>query len=260
MKIADTSKPGPTPAQRLAEKERPDAPAVMHQRWENLLFVHWRWDPVQVQNTLPQGLTVDTYHGGAWVGVTPLFMRNVRPKFVPPVSFISDFLEVNVRTYVYDALGRPGVYFHSLDCDQPIVVETARRMLNLKYEHAAMRGHVDAAGFAELACQRMGEEALDVFRYRPNSEAEAAEPSSLEFFLLERYRLFTADPAGALWSARIHHPSHRVRKADVVVSNPALLRLAGFDPKSRLPDHVCTTDPVDVEVFAPEPVPDVERR
>jgi len=254
MKIADTSKPGPLPAQRLAARERPDLPVVMYQRWENLLFVHWRWDPVQVQATLPAGLTVDTYHGGAWVGVTPLFMRNARPKFVPPVSFMSDFLELNVRTYVYDAENRPGVYFHSLDCDQPLVVEAAQRLLHLRYEHAAMRGHVDPAGYAELASRRTGQPASDVFRYKPATEAHDAEASSLEFFLLERYRLFTAGPGGQLWSVRVHHPFHRVRQAEAIVSDPVVLRLAGFEPRGRVPDHVCTVDPVDVEVFAPEPV------
>lgn len=254
MKIADTSKPGPLPRQRLDERERPDAPVVMYQRWENILFVHWRWDPVQVQATLPPGLTVDTYHGGAWVGVTPLFMRNVRPKFVPPMSFMSDFLELNVRTYVYDPEGRPGVYFHSLDCDQPLVVETARKLLNLRYEHASMRGHVDANGYAEVASQRVGQPEADVFRYKPTSEASDPEASSLEFFLLERYRLFSSDPSGRLWSVRIHHRSNRLRQADAVVTDPVVLRLAGFEPKGRAPDHLCMVDPVDVEVFGPEEV------
>lgn len=117
-----------------------------------------------------------------------------------------------------------------------------------------MRGHVDAAGYAEFAAQRAGEAAPDVFRYRPTSEAADAEPSSLEFFLLERYRLFSAGPGGQLWSMRVHHPSHRVRQAEAVVADPLVLRLAGFDPKGRPPDHVCMVDPLDVEVFAPEPV------
>jgi uncharacterized protein YqjF (DUF2071 family) len=254
MKIADTSKPGPLPVQREAERERPSGPVVMHQRWENMLFVHWRWDPVQVQATLPPGLTVDTYHGGAWVGVTPLFMRNVRPKFVPPLAFMSDFLELNVRTYVYDAAGHPGVYFHSLDCDQPLVVETAQRLLHLRYEHAAMRGHVDPEGMAELASQRVGQAATDVFRYKATSQASDAEASTLEYFLLERYRLFSAGPGGQLWSVRVHHRSHRLRQAEAIVTDPLVLRLAGFDTKGRVPDHVCMADPVDVEVFAPEPV------
>ena len=45
---------------------------------------------------------MDTFHGKAWVGVIPLFMKDVHPRFVPAVPMISDFLELNVRTYVLD--------------------------------------------------------------------------------------------------------------------------------------------------------------
>lgn len=89
----------PTEAQRLVERQRPSGPVVLLQRWENLLFLHWRFEPEAVQATLPPGLTVDTHEGWAWVGVVPLFMRDVRPRFVPPVPLVSDFLELNVRTY-----------------------------------------------------------------------------------------------------------------------------------------------------------------
>src|SRR3954470_607640 len=116
--------PPPTPEQRLADRSRPDGMVVLKQRWEELLFLHWRWDPDAVQATLPPGLTVDTCQGAAWLGLVPLFMRNVHPRFVPAVSWMSDFLEVNLRTYVFDSRGRPGIYFYSLDCDQPVVVES----------------------------------------------------------------------------------------------------------------------------------------
>ena len=245
----------PTLQQRLAERERPATMPVMHQRWENLLFIHWRWDPVQIQQTLPPGLTVDTYHGGAWLGLTPLFMRNVRPSFVPPVPFVSDFLELNLRTYVYDRLGRPGVYFYSLDCDQPLVVETARRVLHLRYEHSMMRGSVDDTGTVELVSQRADSPLPDVFRYRATSEAHDAEKESLDFFLLERYRLFTEGPNSLPYTIRIHHNPYRIRSADVVLAGLHTLHLSGFDPKQRVPDHVCAVDPVEPEIFLPERVP-----
>ena len=37
----------------------------MHQRWEDLLFLHWRISPQRIQNTLPPGLGVDTFGGEA---------------------------------------------------------------------------------------------------------------------------------------------------------------------------------------------------
>ncbi|MBM49753.1 MAG: hypothetical protein CMP27_07970, partial [Roseibacillus sp.] len=72
----------------------------MHQRWENLLFLHWAVPAQSVKEHLPPGLEVDTYNGTAWVGVVPFFMRGVRPRFLPSVPGLSNFLELNVRTYV----------------------------------------------------------------------------------------------------------------------------------------------------------------
>jgi uncharacterized protein YqjF (DUF2071 family) len=40
-------------------------------------------------------------HGLAWVGITPFTMWGVRPAFAPPVPFLSESHELNVRTYVH---------------------------------------------------------------------------------------------------------------------------------------------------------------
>ena len=246
----------PTLQQRLAERQRPAGPVVMYQRWEQLLFAHWKWDADDVQASLPPGLTVDTFEGAAWLGVVPLFMRNVRPRFVPAMPAISDFLELNLRTYVLDASGRPGLYFYSLDCNQPLAVETARRFLFLRYEHAAIDAAVRADGWVDFACQRKGTDEKASFRYRPfdNTPAEAA-PDTIEFFLIERYRLYASDPAQErLNSIRVCHAPYRIRRAQVYSWGDAPLRQAGFNPQGRAPDHLCMADPVDLETFAPERV------
>ena len=248
--------PPPTLQQRLAERTRPDGPVVMFQRWEHLLFLHWKWDADQVQQALPAGLTIDTFDGVAWLGLVPLFMRKVRPRFVPAVPLVSDFLELNVRTYVHDADGKPGLFFFSLDCDQPLAVETARRMLNLRYEHAAMQANVDGDGVVDFRSQRKGAADESWFRYqRLDTPAEEAKPETLEFFLLERYRLFAGDEAsGRLTSVRVCHPPYRLKQAMVFQWSSAPLRLNGFDVGDRRPDHICATEPQDVEIFAPEKV------
>lgn len=246
----------PTLQQRLAERGRPQQPVVMHQRWEQLLFLHWRFDAEAVQRTLPPGLYVDTFEHAAWIGLTPLFMRNVRPRFAPPVPLISDFLELNLRTYVYDERGRPGLYFFSLDCDQPLVVETARKFLNLPYEHAAMQAKVAPDGLVEFTAQRTGTSTEAKFQYRSIGEPErAAEPGSQEFFLFERYRLFASDGAGEnLTSVQVAHEPYRLRLPIVLEWSSAMLDLAGFEVEGRSPDHVRAADPLEVEVFAPERV------
>jgi uncharacterized protein YqjF (DUF2071 family) len=246
----------PTLQQRLGERARPDGSVVMLQRWEHLLLLHWRWDPAEVQRSLPPGLQVDVCEGAAWLGIVPLFMRNVRPRFVPAIPPLSDFFELNVRTYVYDARGRPGLYFYSLDCNQPLAVEAARRLLLLRYEHAGMRAAVDEQGVVQFVSARAGAAgAPDVFRYNTFGSEWEAQPESLDFFLVERYRLFAADENGErLNSLRVCHAPYRLRQAQVTQWGDGVLARAGFATRGRAPDHICAAEPVDVEVFAPEVV------
>ena len=245
----------PSLQQRLIERTRPEGPVVMLQRWEHLLFLHWRYDIATVQGTLPPGLTVDPWNGSAWLGLVPLFMRDVRPRFVPPVPMLSDFFELNVRTYVYDATGRPGIYFYSLDCDQPVAVETARRLLHLRYEHAAIEAAAGIDGWVNFEAQRKGTDRKSHFRYRPIGPVSEAAEDSLDFFLIERYRLFATDTNGEqMHSMRMCHAPYRLRAAEVTHWDDAMLRLAGFAPPDREPEHICAAEPVDLEVFAPERV------
>src|SRR4051794_24667910 len=87
-------------ARLLARSPNRRRPVVMHHRWEDLLFLHWQVDPAEIQKTLPPELTVDTFNGEAYVGITPFFMRNVRLTGTPALPWFSFFLELNVRTYV----------------------------------------------------------------------------------------------------------------------------------------------------------------
>lgn len=251
MKIAP-----PTLQQRLSERTRPQGPVVMHQRWEQLLFLHWSWNPAEIQATLPPGLFVDTHAEKAWVGLVPFFMRDVRPRFVPALPWVSDFLELNLRTYVHDAAGRPGLYFYSLDCDQPLAVETARRLFLLRYEHAAMRAEIDSEGWLDFEVRRAGASKGSRFRYHPTSGGVAAEaaPGSMEFFLIERYRLFATDARGEqLTSMRVSHPPYRFRPAPVLAWSTVPLRQAGLHPSEGAPEHICAVESQQVEIFAPEP-------
>ena len=81
---------------RVAPTRRPEAAAVMRQRWARLAFLHWRVAPEEVQRLLPTGLTLDTFDGEAWVGLVPFVVTGARPALLPPVPGLSRFDEVNV--------------------------------------------------------------------------------------------------------------------------------------------------------------------
>ncbi|MBW7894158.1 MAG: DUF2071 domain-containing protein [Opitutaceae bacterium] len=246
----------PNVEQRLAERMRPAERVVMRQQWAHLLFLHWQCDPAEIQRTLPPGLTVDVHEGHAWLGVVPFFMNRVRPAGLPAVPGFSDFLELNLRTYVHDEQGRPGVWFYSLDCNRWLAVKVARTGFHLPYEHAAMTAH-EQDNTVDFRARRRGQPAAGGWRYvyRTDAAGRVVAPGSREFFLLERYRLFAFDARRRrLWSGQVVHPPYRMQPATVERWDATVLRLAGFGCGSRGPDHVCAAEPVDVDIYPLRPV------
>ena len=244
------SRPRPDLARRLASREEPAGRAVGYQRWNRLFFAHWRVPAGQVQASLPPGLHVDTHDGEAYLGVVPFFMERVRPAGLPPLPWLSWFPELNVRTYVHDDAGRPGVWFYSLDCSRGPAVALARRFFHLPYFHARMVSR-RAGGVVRLASQLRREGDVPChFRWSEFAGAGGAraEPGSLDFFLVERYTLFTADREGHLWSGRVRHAPYVVAVPEEAECSPAPARRAGFELEGP-PASVLVAAPVDVEIF-----------
>jgi len=250
MKLTPTQG-SPAEWQRLGARMRPKGAPVMFQSWRNLLFLHWEYPVAAIQATLPEGLFVDTFAGQAYLGIVPFFMRNVRPRFLPPVPGISNFMEMNLRTYVYDQAGTPGVWFYSLDANQRLAVEIARRCFHLPYEHAEMKSQCTAQGGIRYESRRTGPRADGtrcLFDYAPGEDLPQPAPDSLEFFLVERYRLFSSAPDGLRRGAVFHDP-YPLCRAEVKSWDENLLSLDGFVRTNRPPDHVIMSRGVDVTIF-----------
>lgn len=240
----------PTPEQREAARH-PDTrrSTLMRQRWDNLLFLHWAVDPVMIQRTLPKGLHVDTRDDCGWLGIVPFAMRDVRLVGLPAVRPISNFLELNVRTYVHDDHGVPGVWFYSLDCNQPIAVLVARLFFGLPYRHAEM--HADFGSTVKYNSTRRGTAETARFAWQPHGVARTAEPGSLEFFLLERYHLYSMR-GGRLFRGTVAHAPYEFRPAHVEESSVVPADLAGFSGLPPRPRHACHADGVDVRILGLE--------
>lgn len=239
----------PTLEQRLAATERPLGVPVMRQRWAGLLFLHWPVDPTPIQERLPAGLYVDTYAGQAWLGIVPFFMERVRPTGLPPVPWLSWFHELNVRTYVHDEQGNPGVWFFSLECNQPLAVEIARRGFHLPYEHAVMSS-VKSGNCIEYHSRRKSTDARDAdYDYETPTTTQAAEPGSLDWFLVERYLLFSSNPSGGLFCGRVHHAPYQIAPATCTRWSTEPLRLDGFPEPAEAPPSLLVAAPVDVTIF-----------
>jgi uncharacterized protein YqjF (DUF2071 family) len=189
---------------------------VMGQTWEDLLFAHWRVPAAAVRQHVPDGLEVDEHDGTAWLGITPFRLTGLRGRGMLPIPYVSSFLELNVRTYVR-AEEKPGIWFFSLDASSRVAVEVARRTYKLPYFHARMS--VSRRGeWVDYECSRI-EEAGRVFSgsCRPAGAVFNAEPGSLEWFLSERYCLYTTDDRGLLARADIHHELWPLQPAEAEI-------------------------------------------
>ncbi len=236
----------PTLDDRLAVRDKPSRSPVMFQRWDELLFLHWEIDTEVIQKRIPEGLTVDLHEGKTYLGLVPFFMRKVRPRFLPWAPWLSNFLELNVRAYVHDEEGRPGVWFFSLDCDQPVAVEIARRAFHLPYQHAEMSINDDL-----YRCRRRRQKTTAVYDYSPEGKIKTAEPGSLEFFLLERYLLFSSTGKGQLRCGQVHHEPYPYSEAKVEELSLAPLEWEGFEV-SDAPVSALMSRGVNVSIYGLE--------
>ncbi len=104
--------------------------------------------------------------------------------------------------------GKPGIYFFSLDAANRAAVMAARRTFRLPYFHARMSIDHDG-GTIDYRSERLSDDGPPAalrLRYRPIGEAEPAAPGTLEYFLTERYCLYTLDERRVVHRADIHHP------------------------------------------------------
>jgi uncharacterized protein len=213
-----------TPLRQAATLERlehrpwplPQRTWTMGQTWEDLLFAHWRVPAEVLVPRVPAGLTLDTFDGTAWLGVTPFRITGLRLRGMLPLPGVSSFLELNVRTYV-TAQDKPGIWFFSLDASSQLAVEAARRTYRLPY----FRARIDAERRGEwigYECSRADEPGRTFSgRYRPASPVREATPGSLEWFLAERYCLYAVDERARLCRAEIHHGPWPLQQAEAEI-------------------------------------------
>jgi uncharacterized protein YqjF (DUF2071 family) len=187
----------------------PDDPWVQAQTWEDLLFAHWRVDAAELARLLPPEVPPDTHDGTGWLGITPFRLTNLRLRGIPPLPRLSSFPELNVRTYA-TVDGKPGIWFFTLDAASQLAVEAAKRTYKLPYHRSRMSAERHGS-FVHYESSRAN--AAFSARYRGEGDLFTAEEETLEYFLTERYCLYTAD-GGRLYRAEIHHPPWRLQRGE----------------------------------------------
>ncbi len=212
----------------------------MQMGWERLTFVHWAYDPADVQRLLPPGLTVQTFDDRAWVSLVPFVMR-VRFPLIGVVPWLSTFPETNVRTYVTADDGTEGIWFFSLDATRLAAVASARAAYRLPYMWSRMsvESSFDSTAISPTAtdgdtisysCTRRfpgPRGATSDVAVRIGAVLGDDELDERDHFLSARWRLYS-HMFGRTWGARALHQRWPLQRATLERYDDELITASGL--------------------------------
>jgi uncharacterized protein len=215
------------------------------------VFLHWRLAPDVVRSFVPATLDIDLFEGAAWVSLVAFTVSRMRPTLLPPIPGLSDAHQINVRTYVHRD-GVPGLWFFSLDANNPLAVWAARLGYRLAFFHARMHVGQDG-GVVAFCCERTDANAAKATfdaAWQLGDTLPVPQPGTLDFFLLERYVLYSGTNDHLL-RTRIHHRPWPLRHPMLRQLASTMLEAQGLPRQTDAPLTHAQATPFDVAIWPP---------
>lgn len=116
---------------------KPTHPWIIYQEWNDALFMHWKVDQKFLREMVPTKLELETFEDQYWVSIVVFRLEKARPRFLPHIPVISNFHEINVRTYVRMGDKR-GVYFLDIEAENWISCKLANAFSGLNYRKSTI--------------------------------------------------------------------------------------------------------------------------
>ncbi len=222
-----------------AVQHRPfDLPAgrwLYYQEWNQALFLHYRVPLELLRQLVPGRLHIDTFENEAYISIVAFTMQKIRPRLLPAVAFVSDFAEINVRTYINNN-EKQGVYFLNIEAEKWLSAFLAKKLSGLPYEKAAMQQTENS--FSSVNKKK---------NFRFNAEFklcdQPAPKTPLDLWLTERYCLYL-EQGQNLYRYDIHHKEWGLRSVDLTAL--AVDYKIGSLHISGPPDYINYSDGVQV--------------
>ena len=223
------------------------------------MFLHARVPKEVLQKFIPESLTIEEYDGSAWLGFVPFSMSGIRPSWFTAVPWLSRFHETNLRTYVTHPEYGPGVWFFSLEAARFLACLIARQGFKLPYFHARLSRNIQddvwhyegkrnrRQALPSLACTSslLDEYSVTVKREGDWTEAESR---TFEYWLAERYRLYSLGSQGRIVTAKVFHEPYQLASGSLIE-----LSVKGLDDQFGQLDFssVLLAKTLNVECFSP---------
>ena len=178
--------------------------------WRHLLMLNYPVERSLLEPFVPQGTSLDTFQGRAYVSLVGFLFLNTRVLGVP-VPFHRDFEEVNLRFYVRrfaDGDWRRGVVFIKEIVPKPMIAAVARAAYNEAYIALPMQHQIelqpDGAPASVEFCWEQGESSF-ALRAKAANPARLPAPGSLEEFLTEHYWGYVRQRDGGSVEYQVEH-------------------------------------------------------
>lgn len=167
-----------------------------YQEWNRAIFLHWKVDFDALRERVPQELEIDLYEGQPWVSLVAFTMENIRPRTLPSFPPVSNFDEINIRTYV-KTKGKTGVYFLSIEAGNKISTWLAKTISQLPYRFSNIKR-------TPTTFHSSNAEYNDQLSFHFEVLETKNKKSQLDKWLTERYALFQ-DTLTGINQFEIHH-------------------------------------------------------
>ena len=190
-----------------------------YQEWNNAIFLHWQVDLSELEKYVPKELEIDLFEGKPWVSVVAFTMEKIRPKNLPSFRLISDFDEINIRTYIKSG-NKTGVYFLSIEGGKSLSCKVAKGMSELPYRYSKIKR-------SESRYNAFNSKLNDRLNIDFTLGKEIIEKSELDKWLTERYALFQ-DTDKSINEFEIHHlewPINEIQVSDLKIDYPRFEKL-----------------------------------
>lgn len=176
-----------------------------YQEWNNAIFLHWKIDVQLLEELVPKSLKIDTIDGKAWVSAVAFTMEKIRPKGLPAFPPISNFLEINLRTYVTKN-EKPGVFFLNIEAGNSVAAFISNKISGLPYQKSEMKHDLVKQEYTSNF-------KIKNFNFSISYEVEEIidQKTALDIFLTERYCLYLENN-NKLYRYEIHHLPWQINK------------------------------------------------
>jgi len=108
-----------------------------YQEWNKAIFLHWEVEPDDVRPLIPNDMELDTINGKTWISLVAFDMNHIGIRSILKIPHVSDFHEINVRTYV-TYKGKPGVYFLSMEGSKRSSCRVLKTLSKFPYRYSKM--------------------------------------------------------------------------------------------------------------------------